>query len=155
MRVAIHSDQIRFYPLRSEQGFEDRRMRLAIAVARSKHGRCRLRSPAAVLESDPDIADIACHPVVDSLDLDARVGGIADNPDRELPQTFVRLRHRGVAVIQHGRESGIIGEGADFKTLGIVERAGIHLAWLRCRLREAHMMNDPVAQPLFAVLDVP
>jgi hypothetical protein len=44
----------------------------------------RAAKSSPILESNPDIADISGHPIVDSLDLETRIGGITDNVGRKV-----------------------------------------------------------------------
>jgi len=52
-------------------------------------------------------------------------------------------------------EGGIVGKRRDLETPRIVEPAAIDLAQLRRLLSETHVMNNPLAQPLFGMFDVP
>src|SRR5262245_47405533 len=119
-------------------------MRLAVAVARRQHGGRRLRGPAAILKADSDVTDIARHPIVDALDLEADIGRVADDLGRELSQGLVRLRHRRIALVEHGGKRGVIGEAGDLEAARVVKPADDRLARLWRLLPDAHMMNDPI-----------
>src|ERR1700742_1221595 len=129
-------------------------MGLAVAIACGDDRFRPLGREPAILEGDPDIADVFSDPVVKARNLVCSGGSIAHDPVGELAQSLGRRCHWGRSGVEHPPKCRIGREGAGLEARDAVESVDLTEVSLPRIVFDANMMDDPVADTLLAVFDV-